>query len=192
MASRSEAVEQLCLGCGLCCDGSLFSNAVLEKDETPLVGPTRQGANGTLLFDLPCRCFNGKCSIYTARPKTCIGFYCDTAKLVKSGLLGQARGQARVDKMRAHIAGLRKMTGDYETSMPTLSRRVIDEFKAGLKDLTCTVGDQKTARVAYRYRALKVRYFASPFKRRLRKVYRAVAKILPQRAKSDQRVPDPR
>ncbi len=184
MASPSEAVEQLCMGCGFCCDGSLFACASLQKDENPPVGPTWEGTGGNLVFAMPCRCFDGKCTIYDARPKTCIGYYCDTAKLVKSGRLGLARAQTRIETMRAHIADFRKLTGDFETPVPKLVCSTIDGYKLQRKARSCTEADRRTARAAYRYRVLKNRYFAGRYKRRMRRLSRAISRLLPHWARA--------
>ena len=62
----------LCLSCGMCCDGSLFSNGLLVDDEE--VGLARSlgleilggpEAGTSWKFRQPCACFQaGECAVY--------------------------------------------------------------------------------------------------------------------------------
>ena len=76
----------ICLSCGLCCDGTLIGFVQLESEE---LSPVRKlmeieqtGENG--MFFLPCNelgC-NG-CNIYSQRPKACRNFECGVLKSVE-------------------------------------------------------------------------------------------------------------
>ncbi|OEY72642.1 YkgJ family cysteine cluster protein [Salegentibacter salarius] len=76
----------ICLSCGLCCDGTLIGFVQLDTEE---LAPVKQlmdieqtGKNG--MFFLPCNelgC-NG-CNIYSQRPKACRNFECGVLKSVE-------------------------------------------------------------------------------------------------------------
>ena len=78
--------ENLCISCGLCCDGTLIGFVQLDREE---LSPVKQlmdieqtGENG--MFFLPCNelgC-NG-CNIYSQRPKACRNFECGVLKSVE-------------------------------------------------------------------------------------------------------------
>ena len=80
----------ICLACGLCCDGTLIGFVQLESEE---LAPVKQlmdieqtGENG--MFFLPCNelgC-NG-CNIYSQRPKACRNFECGVLKSVEKNEL---------------------------------------------------------------------------------------------------------
>ena len=76
----------ICLSCGLCCDGTLIGFVQLESEELSpvrkLMEIEKTGENG--MFFLPCNelgC-NG-CNIYSQRPKACRNFECGVLKSVE-------------------------------------------------------------------------------------------------------------
>ena len=93
--SRSDAStpgENICLGCGLCSDGTLYSwiRTFPEDDLTPLTrlgaqvvpNPEREG----MVFLLPCPAFGqGCCTIYEDRPSRCRSYSCALLKQVEAG-----------------------------------------------------------------------------------------------------------
>jgi len=105
----TDFVSQLCLNCGLCCNGVLFADVELRKGDDPQqlaelgLGLGRKGRR--LAFAQPCACFDGKlCKIYSQRPKRCRTFECGLLKRVQAGqldagmalkLIGQAKRQVQ-------------------------------------------------------------------------------------------------
>lgn len=73
--------QELCITCGICCDGTLFDKAVLrpgEKGTLPKKMEERyfQTEKGAY-FKLPCPYFAGKCTIYNQKKAhVCSGFRC--------------------------------------------------------------------------------------------------------------------
>lgn len=98
-AAVNERAENLCLACGLCCDGTIFSDVTLEsedsRDDLVATGLTfRIHSDGSERFDLPCLCHvGGPCVIYAQRPSRCRRFRCDLLKAVEAG--GIAPAEAR-------------------------------------------------------------------------------------------------
>lgn len=76
----------ICLPCGLCCDGILIGYVALFKDEIPAIRKIKkiEEENGEGFFLQPCE--NNKCdgcNIYANRPKHCASFKCGLLKSVE-------------------------------------------------------------------------------------------------------------
>jgi hypothetical protein len=73
----------ICLSCGICCDGTLIGFVQLVQEEIPRVKEfmeiEEEGGQGFFLH--PCSKFCGSCTIYADRPSNCDKFNC---KLLKS------------------------------------------------------------------------------------------------------------
>lgn len=91
MADQPDA-SSLCFGCGLCCDGTLFSH-IGVLDESDLGIPLRQLGVEVIaeadppVFALPCPAVaHGVCTIYhRQRPRACVWFECDLVRAVAAG-----------------------------------------------------------------------------------------------------------
>jgi Fe-S-cluster containining protein len=86
--------EQLCLACGLCCDGTLFDGVQLEggddaKQLKALGLPVAfsRGRNPVARFPQPCAalCADRTCRLYTDRPRQCRVFECGVFKEMQAG-----------------------------------------------------------------------------------------------------------
>lgn len=85
MTSR-QAIDHLCLKCGLCCNGALFRDVELQPQDRLAVLrglglpiATRQTTTGSISkLPQPCAalCADLKCRIYLQRPKRCREFEC--------------------------------------------------------------------------------------------------------------------
>ena len=82
MVSSSQS---LCLTCGLCCDGTLFSSVRLKPDDE--VAPLRAVgisfiSNGEANeFKQPCAAYkNCTCAVYANRPRKCRTYKCELLK----------------------------------------------------------------------------------------------------------------
>lgn len=77
--------QEICVTCGFCCDGTLFSTATLEKGEKgklPEKMVAAYGKNGDYeFFTLPCAYFDQKCTIYNQKKAhVCSSFRCKLLK----------------------------------------------------------------------------------------------------------------
>jgi len=91
-AKTSVAVSQLCPACGLCCNGVLFGDVELQREDNvkrlAALGVELFGKGRKTAFPQPCSCFDGKlCGIYADRPKQCRAFECGLIKRVSAGKL---------------------------------------------------------------------------------------------------------
>src|SRR5580693_5326443 len=88
-ARGEQERSDLCLACGLCCQGALHDLVPLDEDELegahklrlPVVeSPLR------LAFRLPCpRLDDRRCTVYLERPRTCARYACDLLRAYGAG-----------------------------------------------------------------------------------------------------------
>ena len=89
-ADELDDASRLCLACGLCCDGAVFSWAVLaDGDDRAALeaagAEVRDTADGPALT-IPCGALRGTCcSIYDRRPDVCRGFRCRLLRRLDAG-----------------------------------------------------------------------------------------------------------
>jgi hypothetical protein len=99
----------LCVGCGLCCSGVLFTNARAEPDEVPRLKAlgleVEQGRGERLQFRLPCPHHDdGHCGIYADRFLKCRSFRCALLKRLDAGEVALGEAQAVVSQAKAMLA----------------------------------------------------------------------------------------
>ena len=156
-ASTSAFTEQLCLACGLCCNGVLFKDVELQANDDgaklaalglPLSQPGRPRAVKTLQpirFPQPCAALdiNCRCRIYSDRPRRCREFECAVFKAVEAGKLESkaALRTIRTALQRAdRVRQLLRELGDREETL-ALSLR----FKRMRRRLELGTADEDTA-----------------------------------------------
>jgi len=100
----------LCMGCGLCCNGVLYSHALLEPHEVqPAI---RAGLNvlqdqGGRRFTQPCACFDdGPCAIYADRPAACASYQCALLKRHLAGEVSLDQCVAKVRRVKELVASI--------------------------------------------------------------------------------------
>ncbi|RDB04325.1 hypothetical protein [Runella aurantiaca] len=86
------AEQEICVKCGICCDGTLFNHAELEPGEMSSGSlPKKIEQNYRKMgekerFVLPCQYFEGKCTIYDQnRAIVCSAFRCQLLKDFSKG-----------------------------------------------------------------------------------------------------------
>jgi Fe-S-cluster containining protein len=111
-AESSEPMSDastLCVGCGMCCNGVLFTNARAEPDEVPRLRAhgleVEQVRGERIQFRLPCpHHHDGHCGIYSDRFVKCRTFRCALLKRLDSGETNLAEAQATVAQARTMLA----------------------------------------------------------------------------------------
>jgi hypothetical protein len=111
-------VTSICIGCGLCCDGTVLSHLAVA-DESDLGWPLRLLGVEVIVqadppvFALPCPAVHaGVCTEYDQhRPSACGQFACDLLRAVDDGQLGADEARAVIgdtvrvrDRVRAGLA----------------------------------------------------------------------------------------
>jgi len=76
--SKTDNDQNICLACGLCCDGTLIGFVELEDKEVTRLKSTMpiEEVAGNGFFLHPCSKFCNGCKIYEDRPKKCDEFKC--------------------------------------------------------------------------------------------------------------------
>ena len=108
--------SDLCLQCGLCCDGTLFPQAPLDEDEQDfaeslgLVVKAKPG--GGIALQMPCsRFIDGCCSLYTVgRPAVCGSYRCAL-------LNGYVAGTKNLDEVLPIVHLVRSLARELEVEM---------------------------------------------------------------------------
>lgn len=128
MTTSDELVESICIGCGLCCDGTVVTHLAL-RDESDLGAPLRAlgveiiAAADPPVFELPCPALcDGVCTIHSLhRPSACAQFECALSSSFLSGDISP-------DEARLVIAGALRLRQDVTAGK--LDPRVFKEFIA--------------------------------------------------------------
>lgn len=147
-AVRVDSLEQLCLACGLCCDGTLFDQVQLEPgDDAPhlralgLPVTVSRGRKPVGRFPQPCAalCRDRTCRLYTDRPRQCRTFECKVFKQVRAGETGADVALRLIAKARRHANQARRLLrrlGDHDEHRPLGERfhRMDERLKADASD----------------------------------------------------------
>lgn len=113
-----NSCEQLCLACGLCCDGSLFDLVKLEPSDdarklTALGLPVTvsRGKAPVARFPQPCAalCRDRTCRLYADRPWQCRVFECGVLKQAKAGRMSVAAARRLVRQARRRADQVRRL-----------------------------------------------------------------------------------
>ncbi len=127
----AELIAQLCLRCGLCCNGVLFRDVELQRlDQSAAfraAGLTLVRRRGTTVLPQPCAALGPdlKCRVYASRPNRCRDFECALLKDVASGKLDLPSALKTVSLARqraAKVVSLLRLAGDSNDDQP-LTRR---------------------------------------------------------------------
>ena len=106
MSEFDESAQRalpICVGCGLCCDGTLFTH-LTALDENDLGLPLRLLGVRVIVeadppaFELPCPAVaEGRCTIYDRhRPRACHEFNCDLVHAVDVGATSPAAAREAI------------------------------------------------------------------------------------------------
>lgn len=123
-----NSAEQLCLACGLCCDGTLFDHVRLGPGDNPtqlkslglpiLVSRTKPPVVRALQ---PCSalCADRTCRLYADRPKQCRAFECKVFKDLAADRTQLAAALRLVRQARRRSNDVRRLLrqlGDHDES----------------------------------------------------------------------------
>jgi uncharacterized protein len=112
--SSTDFVSQLCPNCGLCCNGVLFADVKLRKEDDVRrlteLGLSLKRKAGQPAFPQPCACFDGRlCRIYAERPAYCRTFECGLLKRVQAGGMNVAAALKTIAEARRGAEKVRKI-----------------------------------------------------------------------------------
>jgi hypothetical protein len=90
-----------CVGCGLCCNGTLYARAKVTPGEEPVLlehGLTLTTEADRTYFQLPCHHEScGRCTIYEHRFDICRSFRCALLRRYQAGEIELAEARATVE-----------------------------------------------------------------------------------------------
>lgn len=100
------SLSTLCLRCGLCCDGTLFTHVPLRHTEAgPLKAlglPVTEREDGTPLLPQRCAALEGKtCTAYAQRPEGCRRYHCHLFSALSEGEVSLEEALSVVDGAHA-------------------------------------------------------------------------------------------
>jgi Fe-S-cluster containining protein len=106
--------SELCVACGICCDGILFSSVTItDPSEAERVRALRipvHVVDERHSFDQPCPALGDSgCSIYTERPLLCQAYRCLLLKQVDAGTMPLADALRTVEDARRREVEIRAM-----------------------------------------------------------------------------------
>ena len=107
--SRGDEAESLCIACGLCCTGHLFSWVQIKSAERPrldqleltMIQPSAKQHG----FRQPCPMWDGKCSIYHSKvyPSGCRSFNCKLLREVLDESISLSKALRVVKRTKERI-----------------------------------------------------------------------------------------
>ncbi|WNG42766.1 YkgJ family cysteine cluster protein [Archangium minus] len=105
------SLSALCLRCGLCCDGNLFSHVALRSDE--VASARRHGLDvealvgGAPALRQCCTALSQRrCTLYAERPEGCRAYGCRLFKELAAGRVSLEDALAVVDRAHALLSAL--------------------------------------------------------------------------------------
>lgn len=106
-------LSELCLQCGLCCDGTLFRHVEISAPERERLVQLGIGVGVRRKHDvmwLPCGKLEGrKCTIYAQRPGGCDRFVCSLGKKLTAKEVTYEEAVLRVREMQQRLEELRAL-----------------------------------------------------------------------------------
>lgn len=118
MVRHVKPGEQLCLACGLCCDGSLFGHVRVQPGDDAkklkalgLPVTTSRSATPIVHFPQPCAalCADRTCRVYADRPRQCRTFECGVFQDATAGKIGLGPALRLVTKTRQRVNKIRRL-----------------------------------------------------------------------------------
>jgi Fe-S-cluster containining protein len=116
----------LCVGCGVCCDGTLFGDVELESlDDISLLRQIGLITDGEDRMLQPCKAFShGSCSCYAQRPASCRGYRCKLLVKHEAGAVSLEQARSTIRTMRELVDEARSIRlADAQAWLP-LSKRL--------------------------------------------------------------------
>ena len=110
-------LETLCLGCGLCCDGTLFARVPVSASEGERLSrhsvDVQVRPDGSLALPQRCAALNGcACRVYEDRPERCRQYQCNLYSAVAEGEVSAEEAAEVIEGAKQRIAELARVFDD--------------------------------------------------------------------------------
>lgn len=172
MLNNPVSEQEICVGCGLCCDGTLFHQALLQPGERghlpEKIEEQYVEAGDREAFRLPCAYFSGKCTIYDQpRAHICGAFRCRVLHKVADQTLAQQQAMQTVRdalRLRDDLYGLYRQVFGHD--YPFHFRQLVADVKQAVDDLPADDPNRRAIRLLHArctiYEALLLKNFIAP------------------------------
>ena len=119
-----ESLSEICVKCGMCCDGTLFNRAKIKDAEDERLAKslgftTFSDADDKFSFQLPCHLFKGCCTVYDqVRPNICGSFFCEPLKKAQKDEITFEKAEKLIDtilELRNEIMEIASTTADFKS-----------------------------------------------------------------------------
>lgn len=112
--ARPEAAAgagELCLDCGLCCNGVLFDQVKLQRgDNAKALSALGLPVKKKSFFAQPCAGLCGTlCRVYESRPVRCREFVCALWSSVQAGKTSLSAGRRKIESVRIQVNALTQL-----------------------------------------------------------------------------------
>ncbi|MFP2931120.1 YkgJ family cysteine cluster protein, partial [Pyxidicoccus sp. 3LG] len=109
-------LSTLCLRCGMCCDGTLFTHVSLQPAEVAVAQqrglPITARADGSPALAQHCVALDGRtCTVYADRPASCRRYHCQLYAAL-------AEKEVSLDEALAVVDEARALVDDVERELP--------------------------------------------------------------------------
>ena len=125
----------ICIGCGMCCDGTLHGNTRVKQDDeaaVAAVGLAVEQEDGKRLFRQPCPHFvSGGCGVYSRRPPVCRTYRCALLIDVDEGRIAPDEAREKITQAKMLVKAVKD--ANPEISVPSDRARVEEALKARLE-----------------------------------------------------------
>ncbi|WP_342377679.1 YkgJ family cysteine cluster protein [Myxococcus stipitatus] len=107
-------LSTLCLRCGMCCDGTLFTHVSLQPDEASALRrhgvPLLQREEGPPVLAQHCAALDGRtCTVYADRPASCRRYHCQLFSALSEKEVSLDEALGLVDEAHARIAAVERV-----------------------------------------------------------------------------------
>lgn len=125
---KDQIIEGLCLGCGLCCDGTLFGDVRLgpteDSDALSALGLKLNARGSIRSLKQPCPALKGtRCEAYAVRPCHCQQFECRLFQSVQSGETTLERAQVAIRATQKQANKIRRQMSHLEGAKESGARQ---------------------------------------------------------------------
>jgi len=134
-AVQKGSEESICVGCGLCCDGTLHATVtVTPDDETAVIEAKLEIVDDVKgrVFRQPCPHFSaGSCSIYGIRPGVCRSYRCALLINVEQGNLSASVAREKISTAKNLLETVKSFAPDAATptKRAATAKRLQDELR---------------------------------------------------------------
>jgi Fe-S-cluster containining protein len=110
MISERADDSNLCLRCGLCCNGGLHERVMVRPEDAPSVAALGltlvRNPKGNLGFAQPCPLYrDDRCTVYAQRPPPCRSFRCALLQQYDAAQISFADAAVIIDRAKDLLAG---------------------------------------------------------------------------------------